>query len=151
PPGNYDAPFSIDAFRRVRPPTSIEVLQELKNIAYACVNINAQACASYPPRLYVRTGKGHPEPRCLTKQLPRAHPLVVKAQGFERVEQVLEHPLLLLLEKVNPTHNAQDLWELTTLYQEVHGSAYWLLETNALGVPVGIWPLPSHRVTPRRA
>jgi HK97 family phage portal protein len=67
-----------------------------------------------------------------------------------RLEEVLEHPLLTLLEQVNPVHNAFDLWELTTLYQEVHGSAYWLLDFNALGVPEQIWLLPSQNVIPRR-
>jgi hypothetical protein len=44
-----------------------------------------------------------------------------------------------------------DLWELTTLYQEAHGCAYWLLEAGPLGPPAAIWPLPSHHVTPMRA
>src|SRR5262249_24061132 len=30
-----------------------------------------------------------------------------------RLEEVLEHPLLTLLARVNPVHNAFDLWELT--------------------------------------
>src|SRR5262249_42899975 len=41
-------------------------------------------------------------------------------------------------------------WELTTLYQEVHGSAYWHLTFNSLGIPAEIWILPSQNVTPRR-
>src|SRR5207302_268530 len=55
-----------------------------------------------------------------------------------------------LLEQVNPAMNAFDLWELTTLYQETFGSAYWLLDLDALGVPRGAWPLPSQNVTPAR-
>jgi HK97 family phage portal protein len=44
-----------------------------------------------------------------------------------------------------------DLWELTTLYQEVHGSAYWYLDLDpALGIPRGVWILPSQNVTLRR-
>ncbi len=39
-----------------------------------------------------------------------------------------------------------DLWELTTLYQETVGSAYWLLDLGPLGTPEAIWPLPAHRV-----
>jgi HK97 family phage portal protein len=66
------------------------------------------------------------------------------------VEEVVEHPLLTLLRQVNPIHNAFDLWELTALYQEVHGSAYWHLRFDALGVPEEIWVLPSQSVTPRR-
>ena len=46
---------------------------------------------------------------------------------------------------------AFDLWELTTLYQEVHGSAYWYLDVDpVLGVPRNVWILPAQNVTPRR-
>jgi HK97 family phage portal protein len=64
---------------------------------------------------------------------------------------VLDHPLLDLLRQVNPVHNSFDLWELTTLYQEVIGCAYWLLDIDpTLGIPAAIWPLPAQLVTPRR-
>src|SRR5262249_38794814 len=67
-------------------------------------------------------------------------------------EEVVAHPLLALLAQVNPVHNAFDLWELTTLYQEVHGSAYWYLAFDPfLRIPKEIWILPSQNVTPRRA
>jgi len=39
---------------------------------------------------------------------------------------------------------------LTTLYQEVHGGAYWYLDRGPLGTPQAIWILPSQNVTPRR-
>jgi HK97 family phage portal protein len=64
---------------------------------------------------------------------------------------VTDHPLLTILSRPNPIHNSFDLWELTTLYQEVHGSAYWFLDLNpALGVPQAIWILPSQNITPKR-
>jgi HK97 family phage portal protein len=47
-------------------------------------------------------------------------------------------------------HTPNDLWELTTLYQEVHGCAYWYLDRGPLGVPEAIWVLPAQNVTPRR-
>ena len=61
-----------------------------------------------------------------------------------------DHPLLDLLVQVNPVMNAFDSWELTTLYQEVHGAAYWLLDPGPLGTPQRIWILPSQNVTARR-
>jgi HK97 family phage portal protein len=67
-----------------------------------------------------------------------------------RIQEVVDHPLLTLLKQVNPIHNAFDLWELTTLYQEVHGSSYWYVERDALGVPSEIWVLPAQNVTPGR-
>src|ERR671933_628540 len=79
------------------------------------------------------------------KALP---PHLAKAQ---KLEEVLDHPLLTLLRQVNPVHNAFDLWELTQLYLEVHGRAFWYLALDpVLHVPREIWVLPAQNVTPRR-
>ncbi len=148
----------VDAYRRNRNPTPNELLAELKNTAWACASINAAVCASFPPRLYVTTRPGQPRPKCLTRALPRRTDRLLRAcphlqphtKGADRIEEVTDHPLLTLLAKVNPVHNAFDLWELTTLYQEVHGGAYWYLDRGPLGTPQAIWILPSQNVTPRR-
>src|SRR5438552_18007004 len=57
---------ALDAYRRQRAPTPIELLGELKNTAWSCASINAAACASFAPKLYVSTSNGQPKPRCLT-------------------------------------------------------------------------------------
>jgi HK97 family phage portal protein len=137
-------------FGRPRPPGPFDLLAELKNTAWACAGLNASVCASFPPRLYVRTRAGQPAARCLTRSLKRDDERRLRTGADERVEEVTEHPLLGLLAQVNPVHNGHDLWEITTLYQEVHGVAYWLLERGPLGPPVAVWPLPTQHVTPYR-
>jgi HK97 family phage portal protein len=117
-------------------------LAELRDTAWTCASINAASCASFPPRLYVRTRAEQPPPRVRTRAAPHY------SNAHERIEEVTEHPLLDLLRQVNPVHNQFDLFELTTLYQEAIGVAYWLLELGPLGIPAAIWPLPAHRVTP---
>lgn len=157
--GPPDRPAFVDLYRRVRTPTPHDLLAELKNAAYACASLNAAVCATYPPRLYVSTRPGEGAPRCLSRGLSAAEQrrllarsdLGIRLKGAEHIAEVLDHPLLTLLRAVNPTHNAHDLWELTTLYQEVHGSAYWHLTFDPLGVPDGIWILPSQNVRPVRA
>ena len=149
----------MHAGRRRGEPTPFDLLAELKNTAWTCVSMNAAVCANFPPRLFVRTRSGEPAPRCLTRPLSakmlqrlRSLPqLETYTRGVDRLDEVLEHPLLTLLAHVNPVHNAFDLWELTTLYQEVQGAAYWYLDMGPLGVPQAIWILPSQNVTPRRA
>lgn len=149
----------VDSYRRNRQPTPNEILAELKNTTWTCASINAATCANYPPRLYVITEHNQPRPKCLTKalspraerrlrSLPRLH---ARTKSAARIEEVTEHPLLTLLQHANPIHNAFDLWELTTLYQEVHGSAFWFLDLDpVLNVPRAVWILPSQNVTPRR-
>ena len=61
-----------------------------------------------------------------------------------------EHPLLTLLQRVNPVHNNFDLLELTQTYLEVHGKAFWYVPRDPLGVPEEIWILPAQNVTPKR-
>lgn len=148
----------VDAFHRIHNPTANELLADLKGTAWTCASINAAVCASFPPRLYVATHPSQPAPKCRTLPLDRATeqrlrslaalpPAVAKAA---QIQEVLDHPLLTLLRQVNPVHNAFDLWELTTLYQEVHGSAYWNLVFDRFGVPREIWILPTQNVSPKR-
>lgn len=143
----------VDAFRRQRAPTPHELLNELKNTAWACATINAATCAAYPPQLYVTT-----DPRTQAKARVPTRPVSAPVEKRLRaltqktalIEEVVDHPLLTLLQNVNPFLNAFDLWELTSLYQEVHGSAYWLLRFGAFDVPEEVWLLPAQNVTPRR-
>src|SRR5437867_3936939 len=103
---------------RSRPPTPSELLAELKSTAWTCATLNAAACASFPPRLYVATRSGQPAPRCLTRALPineerrlrQASYLAPHTRTAGRIEEVTEHPLLELLQQVNSEHNAFDLW-----------------------------------------
>ncbi len=149
----------VDAYRRVQEPKPAELMQQLKNTAWACVSINSAICASRPPTLYVTTQDSDPKPKCHTKTLSpereqelRSSPKIAsRHRKAMKIEEVIDHPLITLLEQVNPVHNSFDLWELTTLYQEVHGSAYWQIETNSLGLPSAIWILPSQNVTPVRS
>jgi HK97 family phage portal protein len=152
----------VDAFKRNRNPTPNELLAELKNTAWTCASINAAVCANNPPQLYVVTRHHQPRPKCATRPLDgteekrlRALPhLAARTKDAAAIEQVTEHPLLSLLRQPTAPSNvlgAFDLWELTTLYQEVNGSAYWYLDLDpVLGVPRNVWLLPAQNVTPRR-
>jgi HK97 family phage portal protein len=142
----------IDAYGRHRAPTQVELIAQLKNTAYTCATINAQVCATFPPKLYVATATGQRKTRLATRAL-RASELERLRQNkniqqyiakAHTVEEVTEHPMLDMF------RNNFDLWELTTLYQESVGSAYWLLEYNDLGVPHNAWILPAYMVTPKR-
>jgi HK97 family phage portal protein len=156
--GQWTGTTFVDAFQRHRQPTPNELQAELKGTAWTCASINAAACANFAPRLYVTTQPGQAAPKCRTRtldpgtdqRLRRLTTLPPYLGKAATIEEVLEHPLLTLLQQVNPQHNQFDLWELTTLYQEVHGSAYWYLVLDALGVPREVWLLPSQNVTPWR-
>jgi HK97 family phage portal protein len=144
-----------DKYKRNREPTPNELIEELKGVAWACASINASVCANFPPTLYVRTPKGQPQPKCLTKAISRRKQERFQDQfkAFDRIEEVVNHPLVSLLAMPTPPEvslNSYDLWELTTLYLEVHGRAYWLLERDGLGTPRWAWILPAQNMTGHR-
>jgi len=62
-------------------------------------------------------------------------------------EEVFEHPLLDLLNKVNPRMTKHDLFEITQSHQELDGNAFWFLAKDATGDIREIWPLRPDRVT----
>src|SRR5262249_7638175 len=138
----------LDAYRSRREPSPRQLLDEWKGLAWACASINATSCASYPPKLYVRTAPAQPLPKCANRPL---HPRQIKSIGpafspSAAVAEVTDHPLLDLFRSVNPEMNAFDLWEVTQLYLEVLGVAYWYPEVGPLGTPVALWPLPAQHV-----
>ncbi len=155
-PDPFDADWAgwVDLYNRLREPSARDLLTELKNTAWACASVNAATCAAYYPRLFVATHADQPKARCRTAPLDRKtedrvrgdRTLPVRLTKAQQIEEVLDHPLLRLFTQVNREHNAFDLWELTTLYQEVSGSCYWKLDFDALGVPEAIWVLPSQQV-----
>jgi HK97 family phage portal protein len=148
----------VDLYRRNRAPTANEILAELKNTAFTCASINAAVCATYSPRLFVWSADESPRPKCLTRELDKKTQTQIRQRRHvanrvkhsARIDEVVDHPLLDLFEKCNPVHNGFDLFELTTYYQETIGSAYWFIETDALGTPAAIWILPAQNVTPKR-
>ena len=57
--------------------------------------------------------------------------------------QVENHPVLKLLHLVNPFQTSNEFIALDTIYQELIGESFWILNFNALGEPAEIWiPYP---------
>lgn len=149
---------SVDSWGVLRAPSDTELVKSFRGTAYACANLCAQGVASVPLRLYVTTREGEAAPRCRTRALDPARLKSLAARpnlasslaGALSVTEVTEHPLLELLSKVNEELDGFSLIELTDLYLEIVGSAYWWLGRNALGIIESIWVLaPQHVVVKR--
>ena len=66
--------------------------------------------------------------------------------GSDRSErtQVEKHPVLNLLDQINPFQTSNEFIELHTVYQDLVGECFWVLNYNALGEPAEIWiPYPN--------
>ena len=151
--GQWTGTSYIDAYKRNRNPTPNELMAELKGAAWTCASINASVCASFAPKLYVKLPAGKAKScRWPTQPVPPWRKKALETQsGGANIEEVLDHPLLTMLRFPNANLSAFDVWELTQLYLEVHGRAFWYLERDHLETPCQIWVLPSQNVTPKRA
>ena len=66
--------------------------------------------------------------------------------GSERSErtQISKNPILTLLDHINPFQTSNEFIELHTIYQDLVGECFWILNYNALGEPAEIWiPYPT--------
>jgi HK97 family phage portal protein len=129
---------------------------------YAAAHLNAQAVASQPLRLYVRSRgtavklwkTARPSrstfARFAGERDDRPSPFVMqKAAEFgDDYEVVTEaHPVLTLLDQPNSYTNGYEATMLRVLFQELTGNAYLHPVIDAqTGVPVELWSMPSQYV-----
>jgi len=154
----------FDGFNRKRIPDEETLLRQYKRVIYTCCNLNVSRVVSTPLRLFIKREQNNSksllrkgvETRSITRKqkdfLSSQNPLQKALKQFVDIEEVVVHPALDLLSKGNrlPFFNGQRLFELTQLYQELVGKAYWLIENDPiLNIPTDIWLLPSHWVKPR--
>lgn len=147
----------LSALGARKPMSKAEMIGQLTSWVYICAQANASAVASVPLGLYVNanvSGKDWETISAKAVAKPVAKylrgnaslkPWIVKG---EDIEEVTEHPFLDLMQNVNPFMNGSDLRELTSLFLDLTGEAYWYIVRNALGVPAELWPIPSPYITP---
>ena len=126
-----------------------------KSWVYICANKNATAVADANLKVYVKKAskdqKTHFNTKTIEKstlarlkKIPSLSRVITKDSSIEEVE---EHPLYDLFNKVNPFISRFDLWEMTTLFLEMTGNAYWyIVRDENFGIPIQIWILPSQYV-----
>lgn len=146
----YTGSSFVDHWYRNQKPTKERQIEQFKRVAFTCATLNAEAVAQIPLKLYVQTRKGEKKARCLTKQLSTSKIDYISKEKLLydaiNVEEVVEHPVLDLLRKVNdhPGFFYHTLIILTELYQEITGKSYWhIIDDRVLGIPREIWLIPT--------
>lgn len=129
------------------------LLNAYKSWVYVCASRNAISVASYPLRLYVAKpakSKLLVQTRSISKETKKYLYSISHLDRYLRkaveIEEVLEHPFLELMKKVNPFMNAFELKEMTDLHQELTGNSYWYILSNTAGVPVELWIVPPDKM-----
>lgn len=122
---------------------------------YVCASKNASSFASIPFGIYAARASGEKQYGIQTRAVKShkqetlfsrlsGNPIVRKAEEFV---EVLEHPVLDVLQRVNQFENRYGLFETTLLWQELTGNAYWYILKDGMGVPVELWPMAPNRTT----
>jgi HK97 family phage portal protein len=121
---------------------------------YAAMNKNADACASTPLRLYTKRVKGRtPTFEAKSVSAERRQYLLTKAGNVARrksaewgediVEVEGEHPLIELLNNVNPIQDGYDFAWARYMYMQATGNAYMHPVIDAAtGFPYELWTMP---------
>ena len=63
-------------------------------------------------------------------------------------QELTAHPFLDFWANPNPLHEMSNasLWQLLEIYLKLKGEGYFIIEKNPMGVPVELWPVPTHWV-----
>ena len=116
---------------------------------FACSQISANAVASTPLRLYATRGPGQKGIKVKHVEVSKERKNWLKSRTnagmsiklAEEVVEVVDHPILYLLDSVNENANRFSNIELTDICEELTGNAYWFVPKNKLGVPEQIYVL----------
>jgi len=127
-----------------------EAIKQFRNYVYTCALRNGSTVASVPLRLYARgqvseRTKGWYKARSVPrKQFKHIVGKQLAGPG-EDVIELTDHPVLNVLRLANPREVGFTLQELTTIFQELVGNAYWYLELSGDPIrgaqPKAIWNL----------
>lgn len=142
-----------DIYNTFTAPSDNELLNSYRNIAFVCANLNARSTAACNIRLYATSGQDDARPtkmaRPISKHLERSiRQSVPKTAKALHIDEVVDHPLLTLLNTANSVMNRFEVLELTSIYLDIIGRAYWYFPQQVLGAPTEFWVLPTNCVTP---
>ena len=115
-----------------------DLLQRYHQWVYTCASKNANAVAGSKLRLYAVTRQGD--------RAVRAPHQMVDVKSVRRksvtdrgdVVEITSHPLLDILTNINDQDDRYETMELTELYMELTGDAYWFVSMGNIGIPAGI-------------
>ena len=129
------------------------LVNQYESWVYVCITKNSNAIARFPLKLFVAKKKGKriiattKVVELSTRKFFETQPHLLKyINNMEDMEEVTEHPLLDLFNKVNPIMNRFDLFTYTNMFMELTGNAYWYVVKGKMGLPEQIWPLLSQNV-----
>jgi len=149
--------FTITSERNGNKVRASEIMSQFQGWIFTCATVNGSSTASQTLRLYATVEDGANN-KFLHKNLPvskhkyewmREESTVkslARVRKADNIVEIVDHPLLDLLENVNNFNNNFESFELTQIYLDMIGDSYWYIVKNELGMPEAIWVLQSQHM-----
>lgn len=137
--------------------TKEDMLREFTSWVYICASLNAESVGAAGLNLYAaKLEKGkkiqlfptRSVDKIQMKRLESNTGLNSYLKKAQEIEEVDEHPFLDLMKRVNPFMNGREFRELTSLFLDLTGDAYWYIIRDGLQVPKELWVIPSPYIQP---
>lgn len=133
------------------------MVKAYKSWIYVCANKNASTVSKQTLNLYASKPTKSSKILCPYKAINRKKTAFLDSlasiknlpavRKSNEIIEVVEHPFLSILARPNAFMSGTDLIEMTSLYQELTGNAYWyIVEDETFGIPMEIWLLPSQYI-----
>jgi len=157
--GLFERSFATISNRLITPPQDVTLEGKASQLAnyvgwcYICININANAVASVPWKLY--TTKLSSTKKILSKEsqdyIRKQSHLSPILKSADDLQEVTNNPIIDLIYKANPIWNEYDLKNLTDTSLDVTGDCYWHIvkgdNGSILEQPIEIWILEPQHIT----
>lgn len=133
-------PAPVDIYGAIPAPSAAALLKANEDSVYFCTDWIAKNVAKQPLKVLVQTRPGQKAPRCLTV------PAVLKSQTLQRiakaadVREVVDHPLVELLEHPNPEMSRFDFLYYIDSQLSLIGDAFVHMQRDGT-LPCYLWPL----------
>jgi phage portal protein BeeE len=152
-------PAWLDQFRSKRAPVDVELVEQYKAIAFACIQLNASAVAGVRCRVYCTTGPRDaparrdvgPVPTRTLDYLRKAGHVRAAMKGATQVNEVLEHPFVEALDQPNPFFDGSMLLHYFAACLDCLGKFYFYPDRPDVSYAASQWwPLQPQYVIPQK-
>lgn len=106
----------------------------------------AKSFAAVEWRCYVtrdENGKAYRDFKLQKANFDNRQKLIKKAIRSQSLEELENHPLTKLLENFNPWLDGNLCRQLISIYYDLVGNSFNIIERDNRGMPIEIWPIPS--------
>lgn len=128
-----------------------ETIKSYKNMPwFRAANARvSKSIASIPWELYVakKQGKAVKVSKLIHASNSEKQKIYQSIKKEIELVEIDDHPLLDLINRCNNVMTGSYVRQLTQIYLDSVGEAFWIKERNGLGVPIELWPIPPTWVT----